>query len=290
MGGERKIVGRIMLGATVSVILASSGLILLFVAAREPVHKGRPVSDWIYRLDPDVNARARHDEAAEELRRIGQPVVPVIRGILEEPRGRLAPRAKKLLQRLRIVPPDAQPLKERQYRAARAAYQLAEWDRADISSLAPSLVPHVTSSNYLDTEAGRALAAAGPEGVAALTNLFVHPDARVRDRAIVSLYHARDKPGVLEAFLRVVDDPSRDVRFAALGGLSGRAKIDPNIAVPIGLRFVEKPDRYERWAGASLLAAYAEDPRAFAALRKALQDPDATVRRVAERAVMERDK
>jgi HEAT repeat protein len=174
-----------------------------------------------------------------------------------------------------------------QYRAARAAYKLAEASRADIAALVPVLVPHVTESNYLDSEAGRALAAAGPQGIEALLGMLTHSDARVRERAVHSLTLVRDKPGVLEAFLRMVDDPDRNVRFAALAGLSGRVKTDPNAAVPIGLRFVEKLDSYERWAGARLLAAYADDPRAEEALRSCLEDPDENVRRTAERALSE---
>lgn len=279
-----------MLATAIGVMLASATLILLFVAAQEPKHAGRTISEWIAELDPHVEERARHDTAEEALLKIGPDAVPVIHRILAPQSGRLLAQAKPLLQRMRLLPPDRLSQSEMQYRAARAAYKLAEAGKANIDVLVPALIPHVTESNYLDSEAGRALAAAGPKGIEALIGMLKHADARVRDRAIYSLCLVREAPGVMESFLRMVDDPDRNVRFAALSGLSGRVKTDPNVTVPIGLRFLEKQDDYERWAGARLLSAYSEDPRAEEALRNCLKDPDENVRRTAERALKQLEK
>lgn len=275
-----------------AVVLSLAAVLLIatavLVTSREPVFEGKRVSEWIELLDPHVAKRDQHDQAAEAMRQIGAAAVPVIARMLEPETGRITERIPVLLRRFRILPPLTLSPNERHYRAARAAYTIAERSDADISSLVPRLTFHLLDSNYLDSEAGRALAGAGPEGVAALTNLVIHPDQRVRDRAIYSLSHARGKPGVYEAFLRSVDDEDQSVRFAAVSSLGREPRRDPAVVVPIGLRFLEKTDPYGRWAAARLLAGCLQDDRAKAALQRALDDPDERVRSTAARALKEK--
>jgi len=155
----------------------------------------------------------------------------------------------------------------------------------DISSLVPLLAHHLTNSNYADTENGRALANAGPAGIAVLTNLASHQDVRFRDRTIVSLQHARKKPGVFETYLRAKDDPDLNVRFFALSSLSRYPDADPGLLLPLGLKYAKSTNMHDRWAAMEILSRFRTNDVAAAALRNALEDPDSTVRSVAERAL-----
>ena len=272
-------------------IVASAllGLLVLFFAItplllRERKYEGRTVREWIYSLDPHVDARAQHDEASQVIERLGTNCIPVISSILSEPGKGIAERIKVLGERFRFIPREKLQLAERQYRASRAAYKIAESD-VDISSLVPTLAHHLTNSNYADTENGRALANAGPVGIAVLTNLASHPDSRIRDRAIVSLQHARKKPGVFETYLRARDDPDQNVRFFALSSLSRYPDADPAVLLPLGLRYAESTNEYDRWAAMEILSRFRTNQVAAATLSKALSDPEANVRSAAARAL-----
>ncbi len=262
------------------------GILLLMIGTaivlRERKYEGKTAREWIYLLDPHVNFRAQHDAAAEVVARIGAEAVPVIRDILREPRSRPIERLRILAQRFRVLPPDTVRMADRQYRASRAAYLIAERSEVDISVLVPLLSYHLTNSNYADVENGRALASAGPRGVAVLTNLASHPNRRWRDRAIVSLQHARSAPGVFETYLRTVNDEDENIRFFALSSLGRYPKADREVIVPLALGRMESTNRIDRWAAATVLSAFVEDARARAGLTNALRDEDATVRSTAE--------
>ena len=264
-------------------------LILFFAITpllfRERKYEGRTIREWIYSLDPHVDARAQHEQASEVVVRIGTNCLPVISSILSEPREDIAESIKLLGQKLGVIPREELSLNDRQYRASRAAYKIAEGADVDISSLVPLLAHHLTNSNYADTENGRALANAGPAGIAVLTNLASHPEVRFRDRAIVSLQHARKKPGVFETYVRARDDPDLNVRFIALSSLSRYPDGDPALLLPLGLKYSQSTNMHDRWAAMEILRRFKTNDLAGAALSNALNDPEPTVRSVAERAL-----
>lgn len=265
-------------------VIAAVGSLLLVggvVLTREPKYEGRTAREWIYLLDPHVDHRAQHDMAAEAVVKIGGAAVPTIRDILREPRVTVLQKIKVLAQRYRFLPPDSIELADRQYRAARAAYMIAESGDVDISSLVPLLSFHLTNSNYAEVENGRALANAGPAGIAVLTNLLPHPDRRMRDRAIISLQHARSKPGVFEAYLRSVNDPDEGVRFIALSSLARYRTADPKLLVPIALERMKSTNYMDRWAATEIFQAFPEEPGSMPALSNLVSDPDPTVRSTA---------
>ena len=269
------------LGALVALFLIITAILL-----RERKYEGKTVREWIYLLDPHVDHRAQHDHASEELTRIGAAALPTIRDILQEPKFPPLQKLKHLAQRCRLLAPDTLDLADRQYRASRAAYKIAENADVDISSLVPLLTYHLTNlPNYFGTENGRALAGAGPAGIAILTNLASHPNRNIRDSAIVSLQHARSKPGVFETYLRTVNDPEQDIRFIALSSLARYPKADPNLLVPLAVEHIQSTNQYDRWAATELFAAFPGDPRSLPALTNALSDPDPTVRSTATRAL-----
>src|SRR5688572_32784932 len=116
------------------------GVLILFFAVtpllfRDRKYEGRTIREWIHALDPHVDARAQHEQASEVVVRIGTNCIPVISSILSEPRGDMAESIKLLGRRVGVIPREAVPLNERQYRASRAAYKIAESADVDISSL-----------------------------------------------------------------------------------------------------------------------------------------------------------
>jgi hypothetical protein len=264
-------------------------LILFFAITpllfREPKYEGKTIREWIYALDPHVDARAQHDEAAEVLRRIGTNGVPVIASILSEPKGGIAEQFRNLAEKFGVIRREILWLGDRQHRASRAAYKLAEDANVDISSLVPLLSHHLTNSNYAEVENGRALANAGPTGVSVLTNLSTHPDVRIRHRAVWSLQYARKKPGVFETYLRAGNDPNLNLRFTALSSLSRYSDADPALLLPLGLKYSRSTNMHDRWAALLILSRCRTNDLAVAALRNAMEDPDSTVRSVAERAL-----
>ena len=272
----------------VAALLAAISLLLIVTAIllRERKYEGKTAREWIYLLDPHVDHRDQHDHASEVLVRIGPATIPTIRDILQEPKFKPLQKLKILAQRYRLLPPDPLEIGERQYRASRAAYKIAEGADVDISSLVPLLAYHLTNSpNYSGTETGRALAGAGPAGIAILTNLASDPRPNIRDRAVVSLQHARSKPGVFETYLRTINDPDQDIRFVALSSLARYPDADPNLIVPLALHRIQSTNSYDRWAATKVFAAFPSHPGSLPALTNALSDPDPTVRSTATRAL-----
>jgi hypothetical protein len=267
------------------VALASLVLAITAVLRREPKFEGKTTRQWIYLLDPHVDYSAQHDHASEVISRIGPRAVPVIRDILSEPKIPALQKLKMLAQRYRILEHDPLPLADRQLRASRAAYKVAESGNTDISSLVPLLAFHLTNSSYSNVESGRALAGAGPHGISILTNLASNPDPRFRDRAIVSLQHARSAPGVFDTYLRASSDPEQNIRFSALSSLARYPKAEPNLLIPLALERIQSTNDYDRWAAVQILSTFSFDSRARPALTNALVDSNATVRSIATRAL-----
>ena len=83
--------------------------------------------------------------------------------------------------RFRIMKPHPIHPLELQSRACEAAYNLAERGDVDISGLVPHLQYHFTNGTYADSNSGRALAAAGPAGIAVLSNLLATGTHAVRE-------------------------------------------------------------------------------------------------------------
>src|SRR5687768_3387810 len=107
----------------IALILVFAIIPLLF---REPKYEGKTIREWIYALDPHVDAREQHDRASKVLRQIGTNGVPVITSILTEPRRNTSERIRNLAQKFGLIPRETLWLGDRQHRASRAAYKLAE--------------------------------------------------------------------------------------------------------------------------------------------------------------------
>ena len=75
------------LGTLISfLILVALSLLFVALLLREPKYEGKTARQWILLLDPHVDFRAQHDQAADAIARIGANAIPTIRQILEEPK------------------------------------------------------------------------------------------------------------------------------------------------------------------------------------------------------------
>jgi HEAT repeat protein len=192
---------------------------------------------------------------------------------------------RQVATRFHLLRPGALPLYEQQSRAARAAYMLAERANADISTLIPDLRFQLIQSRYAESECARALVNAGPEGMVVLTDLIVTGPRPVRDQAAWALGMATSKPEAVEALVRAADsEPDRGLRANTLLYPS-HARGHDDVLIPLGLRFLQSEDGYDRWTGASLLASHADVDGVRPALEKATGDPDERVRSAAKRAL-----
>jgi HEAT repeat protein len=273
------------LGLVALVLAIASIALVLFTAPKRPQFSGKTATQWLMMLDAHVDKRKEHDDAASALCQIGQGVVPELRRILRRRPGSIPEVVRQVATRFHLLRPEPLPLYEHQSRAARAAYILAERANADISALIPDLRFQLIQSRYAEAECARALVNAGPEGIGVLTNLMVTGPRPVRDQAGWALGMATSKPEAVEALVRAADaEPDRGLRADTLLYLSN-ARGHDEVLVPLGLRFLQSEDGYDRWAGASLLASRVDADGVRAALDKAANDSDERVRSTAKRAL-----
>jgi hypothetical protein len=162
---------------------------------------------------------------------------------------------------------------------------LAEGANVDISRLIHQLTFHFTNSNYAASENARALANAGTEGVAVLTNQMFSGSRGVRDDASSALRFINQRPEAIAALVRFANTETNGHLAANallyLQGSQGPAEV----LAPLGLRFLRSTDAYERWAGAQVLQGYAKHDGVEHALRKATEDPDKRVSSAAVRSL-----
>jgi hypothetical protein len=186
--------------------------------SEKPVgYAGKTASEWVALLDPDVNRHDQREQASTALMRIGAAALRDIEHILSRRQQSMTEVARGYAVRLRLVKPPPLSLVELQSRACEAAYVLAERADVDIHSLVPHLMFHFTNGTYTSSNSGRALAQAGPNGIASLTNLLAVGPRPVRDEAGWSLHHQNRRPEVVAALIRSADsDTDPKIRANAL--------------------------------------------------------------------------
>lgn len=264
---------------------------MFVTSTRAPRHDGKTLDEWLLMLDSNVERAADHEKASVAIHAMGASALPQLHQILRARPDSLTERIRIYAVRWKLIPRPKIPIQEKQFRAGRAAYQLAEGADVNIASLVPDLQFHLTNSNYAESEMARALVRAGPEGISCLTNLLVTGEQRVRDQAglVLSLDRSiRSQPGVQDALvLCASSDPDPRVRANAVFYLSSFREVGPSeTLIALGQQYVTSDDAYERWAGAKLLAAHAASaPEAYNALKAVLNDSDERVRSTASHAL-----
>jgi hypothetical protein len=272
------------------VVIIGAAVLFLTPSDHMPEYDGKTLSEWLVLLDPDVDRKNDHERAWFAIVQMGPAAVPYLHDILSS---RPAPWKEQLqgyAVRWHLMKRPKLSLFEKQYRAARAAYALAESAKVDISALVPELRYHLTNSGWADTEMVRALAGAGPQGVACLTNLLMNGVARVRAQAghALTIYRAtRNLPGIQDAMIRcATSDPDQQTRANAMIYLrSYRVDGDTNKLVALGIQGLQSKDGLTRWAAAMLVGNYLSAPGARAALEGVVDDPDERVGSFARQAL-----
>jgi HEAT repeat protein len=197
----------------------------------------------------------------------------------------------------RVLDALAKGLTDPDVRARLAAVEAIEAVGKDAVLVAPALVRALADCNvFMRWAAARTLGGIGPveeaTAVPALVRLLRDPDLDVRLAAIETLGRfgppARDAATALAG---AVTSGDVEQRIAAIAGLEGIGKDAAGVAIPALTQALGAADPRLKRAAAASLERYAEagidlGPDAIAALRRALNDPDADVRRFASDALL----
>ena len=273
---KRRVLRRAVLLLAVGAVLA----LIFWPAPKCATYEGKAAEEWLRLCDP---TRTMEDDPAwNALVRMGTDALPDLERILGRRPNSLRDYWKGWMIHLHLARPDPLPVHEWNYRAARAAYILAERGNVDIRPLLPVLTFHFTNSTY--GEFSRALASAGDEGISVLTNYVLSDQLRLRNEAASALRFVRNKPQAIAALLRVATfETNRSWQANALLYLQGSGAPAAEV-VPLALQFLRSEDAYTRWAAAELLVDYRSITEVRNTLKGALNDPDEHVRKAAARA------
>jgi hypothetical protein len=170
----------------VGLLIATITLASLIVP-QTPTYEGKTPEQWLCTLNPDSGKADENRQALVAMRELGASALPQIRRVLRSRPNSPSQKLRALAVRLRLVKAPDLTFPNLQFRAGRAAYALAEDAGVDISSLVPDLRYHLMNTPFSGTEMARALAQAGPQGIAWLTNLLATGSPNVRDTLGVEL-------------------------------------------------------------------------------------------------------
>ncbi|MFO1459053.1 MAG: HEAT repeat domain-containing protein [Verrucomicrobiota bacterium] len=271
----------IVLAATVA-----AGIVVLWPPYE---YQGRTVSEWLSDLRGGGPSSDR-ERAQDAFRAMGSEALPGLREVLRERPDSLRARLRGWVRKSRLMKEPAIDPSELRRCAMQAALFLGKDAGVDTSRLVPLLSAQYAQIDYVETGSARALAWAGPSGIAALTNFLRTGEPGRRQGAGWALSidpETRRRPGVQEALIRgALEDPDPKVRadlvlYLSLFGPDG----DASRLVPVGIRFLSDTNAQARWMGAKLLSSQAQSPDARIALERALHDTVDQVRSTAQEAL-----
>jgi HEAT repeat protein len=158
---------------------------------------------------------------------------------------------------------DAQRIKE----AVRALSYIGQ-------EAVPPVINLITRSNVGIEHLAEVIKQIGGTGIDAVTNLLVHANPHVQQRAVAVLAYARDNRSVLPLVmaLKSRDETTRGVVAQALGNFSDGA------AIPALLEVIQNDTNAVRAKAAQSLGGFTRDPRALHTLISLSTDENAQVR------------
>jgi HEAT repeat protein len=275
----------VRLGVCLLLVMAALAAVVISISSKPKSYEGKTVRQWVSLLNERVDQKQQREEASRALAEIGAPALPELERILAW-RPSIFDTVRGYAVRVGFAKPRRMSPFGLQIQACEAAYLLAERANVDISGLVPHLTYHFT--NGASSNGGRALAAAGPTGIAVLTNFLFSGKRSLRDHAGWALANVRGRPEVIDALIRsATNDPDPTLRAFAVFHLEG-SRSPAQQVVPLGLKFLQSDHGYERLAAASLLQEYRDIPEVRTALKAAISDPDERVRSLIQR-VLEDD-
>lgn len=250
-----------------ALVLAAGVCLGLMLARKPPVtHKGKTVREWVLRIDMQVGNEKQREEASWAIVQIGRPAVPELEEMLEWRPRKWRDELRPWLMRFHIIRRDEFSPYDVVNRASEATYNLGERSRTDIGALIPHLEFHFTNGTYADSAASRALASAGPRGIAILTNLMFSGSYNVRDQSAWALHHASRRPEVIAALIRVANTETNAILRANALGYLPRSGGPAEELVPLGLRFLRSTNEYDRKQAKRMLSGYKDLEEVRAAL------------------------
>ena len=128
--------------AIVGLLLLAAIAGLLVTSPRPPEYGGRTLDEWLVLLDPHVDRKADHDKATDALSHMGPAALPRLSRILRSRPDSITQRIRDYAVRRHVMNPPRLIFQEQQFRAARAAYHLAEDADVNIAALVPDLRYH----------------------------------------------------------------------------------------------------------------------------------------------------
>jgi hypothetical protein len=250
-----------------ALVLATGVWVVLVLARKPPItHKGKTVREWVRRIDQQVGNEKQREEASWAIVQIGQPAVPELEEILAWRPRTWRDKLRPWLMRFHLIRRDEMWPHEVINRASEAAYNLGERSKTDIGPLIPHLEFHFTNGTYADSASSRALASAGPRGIAILTNLMFSGSYNVRDQSAWALHHVSRRPEVIAALIRAVHtETNAMLRVNALGYLRS-SRAPPEQIVPLALKFLHSTNAYDRQQAKWALSEYKHVEEVRAAL------------------------
>lgn len=247
---------KLIIMGTALVLVAGLGLSIVLTRKPPVTHKGKTVREWVLRIDQHVGNEKQREEASWGIVQIGQPAVPELEEILAWRPRKWRDRLRGWLIRFQVIKPDQLSPLEVVNRASEAAYNLGERSKTDIGALIPHLEFHFTNGTYADSASSRALASAGPRGIAILTNLMFSGSDNVRNQSAWALHHVSRRPEVIAALIRAANtETNATLRANALGYLP-RSGGPAEELVPLGLKFLRSTNAYDRKQARWMLSGY----------------------------------
>jgi len=275
----------------IAAILAVMIIIFLLrpsAAPKPKTYEGMTIEEWVTLLNMNVDFQKEREQAGRALELIGTNALPDLERILSRRPNRFRETVERYAVRLHLMkrpaPPAVHPL-EMQSRACEAAYRLGEFANIDISRLVPHLRYHFTNGTYADSNSARALAHAGPTGIATLTNQLFTGSRNVRDQSGWALASVSRKPEVYTMLIAAANFEKDPAMQANLVLYLDRSQAPAELVVPLGLKSFRSGDGYKQWAALSLLRNYMNLPEVRAIFEEGKTNRDARVRSAAERAL-----
>jgi hypothetical protein len=262
-------------------------IFLLRPAPPKPkTYQGKTIEEWVTLLNMNVDFQKEREQAGRALELIGTNALPDLERILSRRPNRFRETVERYAIRLHLMkrppPPAVHPL-EMQSRACEAAYRLGEFANIDISRLVPHLRYHFTNGTYADSNSSRALAHAGPTGIATLTNLLFTGSRNVRDQSGWALASVSRKPEVYTMLIAAANFEKDPGMQANLLLYLDRSEAPAELVVPLGLKAYRNGNAYKQWTALSLLRNYVGLPEVRAVFEEGRTNNDARVRSTAER-------